>query len=73
MPMALINAVQAILAVFLILAVLFQVKGTAGGLFGPASSTFRTRRGLEKTLFQATVILAVLLGVIALVNVKLVG
>ena len=39
-------------------------------LFGGASGGFRTRRGLEKTLFQATIGLIVLFVLISLVSVR---
>ena len=41
-----------------------------GGVFGGASAGFRTRRGLEKTLFQATIGLIVLFVLISLVSVR---
>ena len=55
--------IQVVLAIFLIVAVLLQTRGSSvGGAFGGSDegSTFYTRRGAEKTLFQMTVILAVL-------------
>jgi len=68
-----INVLQLLLAVLLIAAVLLQVKGTGGGLMGGGTSTFRTRRGLEKTLFQFTIILVILFMLVAIVNVRLTG
>jgi preprotein translocase subunit SecG len=55
-----------LLSVALIIVILMQVKGE--GVGGLQSGSFvRTRRGLEKTLFQLTIVLAVLwLGVSAL-------
>ncbi|MCU0496284.1 MAG: preprotein translocase subunit SecG [Anaerolineae bacterium] len=49
-----------IVSILLIILVLLQVKGGAlGSLFGDVSSGLtRTRRGLEKTLFQLTVALS---------------
>ena len=53
---------QIILSVALILAILLQVRGGGlGGIFGQADSVYRTRRGVEKTLFQLTIVLVVLL------------
>ena len=60
-------AVAAILlSIALIIVILLQVKGE--GVGGLQSGSFvRTRRGLEKTLFQLTIFLSVLwLGVSAL-------
>ncbi len=66
MEFALFSA-QAILAVVLILVILLQVKGQGfSGSFGGDSSVYRTRRGVEKTLFQFTIVLAVLFMAVAL-------
>lgn len=51
---------QIVLSATLILVILLQVKGGGlGGIFGQQASVFRTRRGVEKTLFQLTIALAV--------------
>ncbi len=61
-----------IIAIGLILSILFQVKGGGlGGIFGQADTVYRTRRGVEKTLFQLTIILAVLFIVVSIVGLKL--
>lgn len=54
---------QILVAVFLILAILLQKKGglSAGGLYF-------ARRGIEKKIFAATIILAILFMVLALLN-----
>jgi len=42
-------------------ALLLQTKGGGlGGIFGQADTVYRTRRGMEKTLFQLTIVLVVL-------------
>jgi preprotein translocase subunit SecG len=51
--------VQIILSVGLIALVLLQTKGGLGGLFGGEGSVFHRRRGVEKTLFNVTIGLAV--------------
>jgi preprotein translocase subunit SecG len=67
-----LSIAQIILAVALIMAILLQVKGGGlGGIFGQADSVYRTKRGVEKTLFQLTVALAVLFIVIAVISLKL--
>lgn len=55
-----LNIIQIVLSVLLIVVILFQVKGQGSGLFGAADGSFRTRRGLEKTLFQFTIVLVVI-------------
>jgi len=57
---------QILIAIALIATVLFQLRGGGiGGIFGQADSVYRTRRGIESTLFKLTIILAVLLVVLA--------
>ncbi len=52
---------QIVLASAIIFASLLQTKGGGlGGIFGQADTVYRTKRGLEKTLFQLTIILVVL-------------
>jgi preprotein translocase subunit SecG len=60
---------QIVLSAALILAVLLQVRGGGlGGIFGQPDSIYRTRRGVEKTLFQLTIVLAVLLILISVIT-----
>lgn len=57
---------QILIAIALIATVLFQLRGGGiGGIFGQADSVYRTRRGIESTLFKLTIILAVVLVVLA--------
>jgi preprotein translocase subunit SecG len=61
-----------IVAVAMMLAILFQVKGGGlGGIFGQADTVYRTRRGVEKTLFQFTILLVVLFIILAILSVVL--
>jgi len=58
---------QIIVAVALGLASLLQVRGGGlGGIFGQSDTVFRTKRGIEKTLFQTTIVLIVLLVLISI-------
>lgn len=63
-------AVQTILAVTLIIALLLQLRGQGftGSFGGGSDSIYRTRRGVEKTLFQFTIGLAVAFMLIAVVT-----
>ena len=54
-----IHIVQIVTAVLLVAIVLLQVRGQGGGLFGSSESTYRTRRGIERMLFQLTIVLVV--------------
>ena len=62
--------VQTILAVVLIVAVILQLRGQGfTGTFNDSSSIHRTRRGVEKTLFQFTIGLSIAFMVIAVLTV----
>lgn len=63
--------VQIVISVLLIGAIVMQRTGASlGGAFGADnfSSGFHTRRGFEKTLFYATIILGIVFAVTALIN-----
>jgi preprotein translocase subunit SecG len=63
------NIIQIILALALIMVIMLQVRGGGlGGIFGQADTVFRTRRGIEKTLFQITIVLIVLFVAISLIS-----
>jgi len=63
---------QIVLSIALILTILFQVRGGGlGGIFGQASTVFRTKRGVEKTLFQLTIVLVVLFVIISIVMLRI--
>lgn len=64
------NVVQILISVFIVLVILSQVKEGGGGLFGSAQATGRTRRGLEKTLFQFTIGLAALFLIVSIISVR---
>ena len=57
---AFMNIVQIVVAVLVVIVILVQVRGQGVGLFGAAESSYRTRRGIEKTLFQFTIVLIVI-------------
>jgi preprotein translocase subunit SecG len=60
---------QMILAVSLIAAILLQQRGTGlGGTFGGEITAYRSRRGIERTLFRLTIVLAVLFVLFSLLN-----
>lgn len=67
-----LGAAQIVLSIALILVVLFQVRGGGlGGIFGQADTVYRTKRGVEKTLFQLTIVLVILFVIIALLIIRL--
>jgi len=66
-------AAQIIVSIVLIAVLMLQVRGGGlGGIFGQPDSTYRTRRGIEKTLFQFTIALVVVFVVLAILNIRLI-
>ena len=66
-----VQIIQIIISIALIAIILAQAKGQGGlgGIFGGDSTVYRTRRGVERTLFNVTVGLAVAFFAISLVSV----
>ena len=66
---------QILLGIGLITLVLLQTKGTGlSGVFGGQDVyATRTRRGVEKTLFNATIVVAVAFFLISLISVMISG
>jgi preprotein translocase subunit SecG len=62
-----INYAVILVVILLVISVLLQSRGASGGLFG-AATTFRTRRGVERTLFQITIGLAIVFFALAILN-----
>ncbi len=60
---------QILLSFALMAAILLQARGTGlSGTFGGDSAVYRSRRGIERRLWQFTVVLMVLFVVFALVS-----
>jgi len=69
-----LNVAMILIAVGLITLILIQSKGSnVGGIFGGGgdSGVYQTKRGVEKTLFNVTVVWAVVFFVMALMVVVL--
>lgn len=57
----LINIIQLVTALLLITTILLQQRGTGlGAAFGGEGNVYRTKRGMEKILFYATIVLVVI-------------
>jgi protein translocase SecG subunit len=70
--MKILTIAQLIIAVSLIAIILLQNRGGGmSGIFGGSggSNVYMTRRGVEKKIFTATIVLAVLFLAISLLNV----
>jgi len=64
------NIAQAVLAALVIATILLQARGTGmGAAFGGDGNVYRTKRGIEKRLFQATIVFSILFFGVALANV----
>lgn len=64
-----LNIVEIVLAVLLVAGILLQARGSGlGAAFGGDSNVYRTRRGIEKRLHTATVVIAVAFFGVALAN-----
>ena len=65
-----VDSVVIIVSVVLILVILLQTKGSSfsGAFGGDTSSIYKTRRGVEKSLFQFTIGIAVAFVLIAIVS-----
>ncbi|MDY7078843.1 MAG: preprotein translocase subunit SecG [Chloroflexota bacterium] len=70
-----LNIAQIIISVALIVIILLQVRsGGMGGIFGGTeTAVYKTRRGIERTLFNITIGLSVAFFVITIINVIVTG
>jgi preprotein translocase subunit SecG len=66
-----VQIIQIIISIALIVVILAQARGSGGlgGIFGGEGGVYRTRRGVEKTLFNVTVGLAVAFFFISILSV----
>jgi len=54
-----LNLIQIIISVLLIAAILLQSRGSGlSSVFGGGGEVFQTKRGVEKTIFIVTIVLA---------------
>jgi len=64
-----IQIAQIILSVLLLFILLLQLRGGGlGSIFGADQSEYRTRRGVEKSMFQLTIVLALVFFGLSLAN-----
>ncbi len=65
-----LRLIMIIVSVVLILVILLQTKGSSfsGAFGGDTSSIYRTRRGVEKTLFQFTIATGVVFVILAIIS-----
>ena len=64
-----LNIIQIVVSILLMMAILVQNRGTGlGAAFGGEGNIYRTKRGAEKILHIATIILVVIFMVTAFLN-----
>ncbi len=68
--MSYLNVAQIIVSVVLVIIILAQVREGGSGLFGSAQTAGRTRRGVEKTLFQLTIALSAVFVLVSIISVR---
>jgi preprotein translocase subunit SecG len=67
-----IKIAQVVVSILLIIAILLQNRGAGlGAAFGGSGGVYLTKRGLEKKLFIATIVLAVLFFVLSFLGIIL--
>ncbi len=67
---AYLNVAQIIISIVLMVVILLQSKGASfSGTFNNDASVFRTRRGLEKTLFQLAIGLSAVFVIVSILSV----
>ena len=65
-----LNIVQIAISIILVVIILLQVRGQGTGLFGAAEGSFRTRRGIERVLFQFTIFMVVVFIAVSILSVR---
>lgn len=71
--MTIMNIVQIVISLILMSVILIQVKGQGSGFFGAAESSYHTRRGMEKTLFQFTIFMVLVFIGVSIASVRFVS
>ncbi len=67
-----LNVAEIIVSIVLILLFLLQVRGGGlGGIFGSPDTVYRTKRGVERTLFRLTIVLLVIFISISIVSIRI--
>lgn len=69
--MEVLQIAQMIIAIAVATSILLQARGTGlSGTFGGESTAYRSRRGIERTLFRLTIVLVVVFVLISLVGAR---
>ena len=69
-----LDIAQIVIAVALVTAILFQIKGGGlGGIFGQSDSVYRTKRGIDRWLFLGTIVLTIIFVILSMVSMLYTG
>ena len=69
MTQTFLTGLQVAVSIALIAVILLQQKGTGlSGVFGGSSNVYSTKRGIDKMLYRATILLSLLFFATALAN-----
>ena len=61
--------IQLVIAILLIVVIILQTRGTQAGIaFGGTGESYRSKKGIEKILFYATIVLAVLFASVSILS-----
>lgn len=64
-----LSIVDIVIALLLVVSVLMQTRGTSVGIaFGGGGESYRSKKGIEKFLFYATIILATIFAAISILK-----
>jgi len=67
-----LQIIELVVAILLVIVILIQQRGTGlGGAFGSESAAYYSRRGFDKFLYYATIVLGIIFVLIAIVSVAL--
>jgi preprotein translocase subunit SecG len=65
-----LNIVEIVVSIVLILVILLQTRGSGfSATFSSDSSIYRSRRGVERTVFNFTIVLAVVFIIVSILSV----
>ncbi len=68
--MSILQLFQVAIAILLIIVILLQNRGSGlSGIFGGGGEVYQTKRGLEKNLFIATIVISVLFFIISIYSI----
>ena len=61
---------EILVSILLVGSILLQIRGQGSGLFGSAQGTYRVRRGVDKLLFQGTIVLTTIFVLISILSAR---